>query len=495
MDEEPPDQASLDLKEGRVDKRKIARLIFGADKTSQRRRALFLSQFQFRPPLIEALRQFLSAFHLSGETQQQDRILYAFAERYIACTSEFTLEIAYQVVYSIILLNTDLHNKIDVNTKRMSNQEYIDNTRSALMESIGTTVDDELQTRVQSEAFADILTSIYESVKRKPIMQPQTDGTESVSDHRSSRSESQSYMESRSDTSKIHLCMSPPPFKSGFLLRKQVLETRDRRASDRKWLECFCRVVGSDLLIFSALDTTRFDFHIPLRHAVAMGLADRTYSVDHPYVFQLLTYTGALYLFDCPSTRSASEWAQCLNYWSAIESREPLTSGIGVWYGIEKEWLLDFVANGSAEQNPGETEHTSPRDFSAVSLTSVGLYHTPLLPFIPASLAGILEEVTLNQRPQQKNIHGSRHHQARKPLGLEPTNLMDRRLKYDSWERRVRELAVDLAKLIYVREILRCLGVGRGVIDATAYDSSVPTIPLESGSSESIYEFFLLLTV
>lgn len=62
--------------------------------------------------LVEALRQFLWAFRLPGESQKISRMLDAFAERY--CKNNPDLGVSTDtcsvLCYSIIMLNTELHN-------------------------------------------------------------------------------------------------------------------------------------------------------------------------------------------------------------------------------------------------------------------------------------------------------------------------------------------------------------------------------------------------
>ena len=62
----------------------------------------------------EAIRFFLRGFRLPGEAQKIDRIMEKFAERYCKCNpNSFTsADTAYVLAYSVILLNTDVHNNM-----------------------------------------------------------------------------------------------------------------------------------------------------------------------------------------------------------------------------------------------------------------------------------------------------------------------------------------------------------------------------------------------
>ncbi|RUP52408.1 hypothetical protein BC936DRAFT_143684 [Jimgerdemannia flammicorona] len=87
----------------------------------------------------DALRQFLQSFRLPGEAQKIDRFMLKFAERYVngnpaafANAGKVYLDrllrhTAYVLAYSVIMLNTDLHNRQV--KKRMTKSEFIKNNR------------------------------------------------------------------------------------------------------------------------------------------------------------------------------------------------------------------------------------------------------------------------------------------------------------------------------------------------------------------------------
>ncbi|GAV77584.1 Sec7 domain-containing protein/Sec7_N domain-containing protein [Cephalotus follicularis] len=91
----------------------------------------FSGTFDFRGMNLDtALRLFLGTFRLPGESQKIQRVLEAFAERYYEqspqefCNKDATLLLS----YSIILLNTDLHNAQV--KKKMTLEDFIRNNRS-----------------------------------------------------------------------------------------------------------------------------------------------------------------------------------------------------------------------------------------------------------------------------------------------------------------------------------------------------------------------------
>jgi Sec7-like guanine-nucleotide exchange factor len=75
--------------------------------------------------------------HLAGETQMVDRILFQFSSRYWECNQQFqvkyrNIDIVYGILFSIVLLNTDLHNvNFGANSiKKMSLKIFQMNTMS-----------------------------------------------------------------------------------------------------------------------------------------------------------------------------------------------------------------------------------------------------------------------------------------------------------------------------------------------------------------------------
>ncbi|KIK93499.1 hypothetical protein PAXRUDRAFT_144955 [Paxillus rubicundulus Ve08.2h10] len=91
----------------------------------------FIDLLDFRNlKFIDALRLFLQAFRLPGESQKIDRFMLKFAERYIAGNSQTAFknaDTAYVLSYSTIMLNTDAHNPQIKN--RMTKADFIRNNR------------------------------------------------------------------------------------------------------------------------------------------------------------------------------------------------------------------------------------------------------------------------------------------------------------------------------------------------------------------------------
>jgi len=82
----------------------------------------------FGEPIDMSLRKFLLEAELPKETQQVDRVVQAFADRYHECNPGIFIssDQAYIIAFSLMMLHTDAFNKN--NKRKMQKQDYIKNT-------------------------------------------------------------------------------------------------------------------------------------------------------------------------------------------------------------------------------------------------------------------------------------------------------------------------------------------------------------------------------
>ena len=82
-------------------------------------------------PFDDAIRLFLSGFRLPGEAQKIDRIMEKFAERFTQQNPEVfpSADTAFVLGFSVIMLNTDLHNPSIKPERRMTIESFIKNNR------------------------------------------------------------------------------------------------------------------------------------------------------------------------------------------------------------------------------------------------------------------------------------------------------------------------------------------------------------------------------
>lgn len=109
------------------------------DKDSASIRELYMDLFTWSPSLVRSTRTLCSKLYLKGESQEIDRILLAFTRLYIRqnpvnvfCTQDF--EKIYIILYSLILLNTALHNTEISKKNAISQSDYVRNTFSTFLQ-------------------------------------------------------------------------------------------------------------------------------------------------------------------------------------------------------------------------------------------------------------------------------------------------------------------------------------------------------------------------
>ncbi|KAG0042796.1 hypothetical protein BGZ83_012179 [Gryganskiella cystojenkinii] len=92
----------------------------------------YMSHFDFSGRrLDQAFRQLCHKLILKGETQEVDRILEAFAQRFVDCNPESIFgskDVVHAISYSILLLNTDLHVVQQSSSSKMSRSAFVKNT-------------------------------------------------------------------------------------------------------------------------------------------------------------------------------------------------------------------------------------------------------------------------------------------------------------------------------------------------------------------------------
>lgn len=125
--------------------------------------AAFVRQHEFTNMLlVSALRQFLWSFRLPGEAQKIDRMMEAFAQHYCDLNpGVFTADTCYILSFSIIMLNTSLHNP---NVKEKPDVERFISMNRGIHDG--------------SDLPRELLESLYDSIKKEPFKIPEDDGND-----------------------------------------------------------------------------------------------------------------------------------------------------------------------------------------------------------------------------------------------------------------------------------------------------------------------------
>ncbi|KAF9123976.1 hypothetical protein BGW39_008552 [Mortierella sp. 14UC] len=114
-------------------KREEISCYLGAAKPFNRRVVThYMNHFDFAGKRLDgAFRQLCLKLMLKGETQEVDRVLEAFAQRYIDCNPQSifgTKDVVHAITYSVLLLNTDLHVVQQSSSSKMSRSAFVKNT-------------------------------------------------------------------------------------------------------------------------------------------------------------------------------------------------------------------------------------------------------------------------------------------------------------------------------------------------------------------------------
>ena len=118
-------------------------------------------------PIDEAIRQFLAGFRLPGEAQKIDRMMEKFAERYCILNKGVfpSADCAFILAFSIIMLNTDLHNPSIRDDRRMTKTGFHSQNRGI---AAGQDLD------------AEFLHGVYDRIRAMPFSLNEDDALRKV---------------------------------------------------------------------------------------------------------------------------------------------------------------------------------------------------------------------------------------------------------------------------------------------------------------------------
>jgi len=177
-----------------------------------------------------------------------------------------------------------------------------------------------------------------------------------------------------------------PWAKEGILKHKHHLESVDKKAKDRNWVESFAVIEKGYMRLFSFsmnakslrqkaknqkapggvvgggnwADSAESLGTFLLRHTIASALPPPGYSKTRPHVWALSLPTGAVHLFHVGTPEIVKEFVSTANYWSARLSKEPMVGAIS---NIEYGW-------GDSVINPALLN--MERNTSTSAVTSTG---------------------------------------------------------------------------------------------------------------------------
>ncbi|XP_030047981.1 PH and SEC7 domain-containing protein 3 [Microcaecilia unicolor] len=279
--------------------------------------------------LDQSLRTFFKAFSLMGETQERERVLIHFSNRYYQCNP---LAISSQddvhcLTCAIMLLNTDLHGH-NIG-KKMSCQEFISN----------------LQGVNEGKDFPkDLLKTLYNSIKNEKL-EWAVDEDESkkspsdCSEEKPNGTQQKTLGRIGSSSSNPFLDIPHDPnaavYKAGFLARKIHADMDGKKTprGKRGWKTFYAILKGTILYLQKdeykpdkALSEEDLKNAVSVHHALASKATDYE---KRPNVLKLKTADWRVFLFQAQSPEEMEAWINKINCVAAVFSAPPFPAAIG----------------------------------------------------------------------------------------------------------------------------------------------------------------------
>ncbi|XP_004073687.1 PH and SEC7 domain-containing protein 2 [Oryzias latipes] len=306
----------------------VARHLGKNNEFSQMVASEYLSFFDFSGlSLDRALRNFLKAFPLMGETQERERILVHFSRRFCHCnlqtlTSE---DGAHTLTCALMLLNTDLHGH-NIG-KKMSCQQFISN----------------LDGLNNGKDFPkDLLKVLYNSIKNEKLewAVEEEELRKSLSELVEEQCEGGSKRVARvTDSSNpfiaIPILLNAVTYKHGVLTRKSHAEMDGKRTprGRRGWKKFYAVLKG--MILYLQKDEYKPDAdlsEVDLKNAVRIHHALATRATDYSKranVLKLKTSDWRVFLLQAPSEEEMMSWIFRINLVAALFSAPAFPAAIG----------------------------------------------------------------------------------------------------------------------------------------------------------------------
>ncbi|XP_029403104.1 PH and SEC7 domain-containing protein 2 isoform X1 [Mus pahari] len=280
----------------------------------------YLSFFDFSGLTLDrALRTFLKAFPLMGETQERERVLTHFSRRYCQCnpddsTSEDGI---HTLTCALMLLNTDLHGHVNIG-KKMSCQQFIANL-------------DQLN---DGQDFAkDLLKTLYNSIKNEKLEwaidedELRKSLSELVDDKFGTGTKKVTrILDGGNPFLDVPQALNATTYKHGVLTRKTHADMDGKRTprGRRGWKKFYAVLKGTILYLQKdeyrpdkALSEGDLKNAIRVHHALATRASDYSKKSN---VLKLKTADWRVFLFQAPSKEEMLSWILRINLVAAIFS-------------------------------------------------------------------------------------------------------------------------------------------------------------------------------
>ncbi|XP_078577179.1 uncharacterized protein LOC144862517 isoform X2 [Branchiostoma floridae x Branchiostoma japonicum] len=293
----------------------------------------YLAHFDFSGHQLDiALRTFLKAFSLTGETQERERVLMHFSHRYHECNPAMcgSEDAVHTLTCALMLLNTDLHGQHG--GKRMTLTAFIDNL-SGLNDG--------------NNFNKDTLKALYHSIKSEPIEWAVDEEEKEGAAANKTGNESTS-SPGIGDNPFLDVPRDPNAvtFKQGFLLRKCTVEADGRKTplGKRGWKMFYASLKGLILFMHKKPKTEedipeeeeyRYERQVyteDIRNSISIHHSLASKATDYkkrPNVFRLRTAEWRIFLFQASDQEEMQDWMTMINLAAASLSSPPLPAAIG----------------------------------------------------------------------------------------------------------------------------------------------------------------------
>ncbi|KAJ7335327.1 hypothetical protein JRQ81_013268 [Phrynocephalus forsythii] len=278
--------------------------------------------------LDQSLRIFFKAFSLVGETQERERVLVHFSNRYHHCNPNTisTQDGVHCLTCAIMLLNTDLHGH-NIG-KKMSCQEFIAN----------------LQGMNEGKDFPrEFLKALYNSIKNEKLewavddeekKKSPSDGSDEKDNGTQSKTANR-IGNSGNPFLEIPHDPNAAVYKTGFLARKIHADMDGKKTprGKRGWKTFYAVLKGT--VLYLQKDEYKSDKALSeedLKNAVSVHHALASKATDYekkPNVLKLKTADWRVLLFQAQSPEEMESWINKINLVAAVFSAPPFPAAIG----------------------------------------------------------------------------------------------------------------------------------------------------------------------
>uniref|UniRef100_A0A8C1JW53 Pleckstrin and Sec7 domain containing 2 n=1 Tax=Cyprinus carpio TaxID=7962 RepID=A0A8C1JW53_CYPCA len=341
----------------------VARHLGKNNEFSQLVASEYLSFFDFTGlSLDRALRNFLKAFPLMGETQERERVLVHFSKRFCHCNPEaLTSEDgAHTLTCALMLLNTDLHGH-NIG-KKMSCQQFISNLdglndgkdfpKESLKVLYNSIKNEKLEWAIEEEELRKSLSELVDEqceAGGKRVVRV-TDGSNPFI--------------------AIPLLLNAVTYKHGVLTRKSHADMDGKRTprGRRGWKKFYAVLKG--MILYLQKDEYKPDkdlSEVDLKNAVRVHHALATRACDYSKkqnVLKLKTSDWRVFLLQAPSEEEMMSWIFRINLVAALFSAPAFPAAIGSM----KKFCRPLLPSSTTRLNQEEQLKSHENKLKQVSL-------------------------------------------------------------------------------------------------------------------------------